>query len=234
MGAGARSRHQKSLTPRGAPSRLLLTNFLLPPPTRRQDAGCFFLNKAELEAKLESLKEEVGFLRTFYEEVRGRPGAPAIISPPSWILKLLVPGDGAAGVTRGSGGDTGQQSLRAVFSSPRGPYKAGQSCTTRSQQLGAGAASPTSSPPCPHQESRQLRANASEPLVVVQMDNSRDLDLGGVAADVRAQYEDIARRSRAEAQAWHERKVRKPSIERGWCSLLPSNQLQTDRTPPLS
>ncbi|XP_065715050.1 keratin, type II cytoskeletal 7-like [Patagioenas fasciata] len=97
-----------------------------------KDAGCLLLNKAELEAKLESLKEEAGFLRTFCEE-----------------------------------------------------------------------------------ETRQLRANASEPSVVVQMDNSRDLDLGGVAADVRAQYEDIARRSRAEAQAWHESKFEELRVTAG-------------------
>ncbi|NXV51290.1 KRT84 protein, partial [Uria aalge] len=34
----------------------------------KKDASCFFLNKEELEAKVESLKEEVEFLRTFYEE----------------------------------------------------------------------------------------------------------------------------------------------------------------------
>ncbi|NXH76886.1 K2M3 protein, partial [Hydrobates tethys] len=33
----------------------------------KKDADCFFLNKAELQAKVESLKEEVEFLRMFYE-----------------------------------------------------------------------------------------------------------------------------------------------------------------------
>ncbi|NXU29423.1 K2CO protein, partial [Thalassarche chlororhynchos] len=33
----------------------------------KKDADCFFLNKAELEAKVESLKEEVEFLRMFYK-----------------------------------------------------------------------------------------------------------------------------------------------------------------------
>ncbi|NWX10948.1 K2CO protein, partial [Caloenas nicobarica] len=98
----------------------------------KKDADCFFLNKAELEAKLESLKEEVGFLRTFYEE-----------------------------------------------------------------------------------ETQQLRANISETSVVVQMDNSRDLDLGGITADVRAQYEDIARRSRAEAQVWYESKFEELRVTAG-------------------
>ncbi|NWH55030.1 KRT84 protein, partial [Fregata magnificens] len=38
------------------------------------------------------------------------------------------------------------------------------------------------------------------------MDNSRDLHLDGIIADVKAQYKDVARRSRAEAQAWYESK----------------------------
>ncbi|KFV15191.1 Keratin, type II cuticular Hb4, partial [Pterocles gutturalis] len=89
----------------------------------KKDADCFFLNKAELQAKVESLKDEAEFLRVFHAE-----------------------------------------------------------------------------------QTHQLRAQIADTLVVVQMDNSRDLDLGGITGDVRAQYEDIARRSRAEAQAWYENK----------------------------
>lgn len=40
------------------------------------------------------------------------------------------------------------------------------------------------------------------------MDNNRDLDLDGIIAEVKAQYEDIASRSRAEAEAWYQSKVR--------------------------
>ncbi|XP_077340606.1 keratin, type II cytoskeletal cochleal-like [Lithobates pipiens] len=36
------------------------------------------------------------------------------------------------------------------------------------------------------------------------MDNSRDLDINGIIADVRAQYEEIANRSRAEAEAMYQ------------------------------
>ncbi|NXY73503.1 K2CO protein, partial [Glareola pratincola] len=89
----------------------------------KKDASCFFLNKEELEAKVESLKEEAEFLRMFYEE-----------------------------------------------------------------------------------ETHQLRAQISGTWVVMQMDNSRHLGLDGTTADVRARYEDIARRSQAEAQAWYESK----------------------------
>lgn len=53
-------------------------NFLLLSSTRLQDADCFFLKKAELEAKVESLKEEVDFLRMLYEEVRSLPVAAVV------------------------------------------------------------------------------------------------------------------------------------------------------------
>jgi len=39
------------------------------------------------------------------------------------------------------------------------------------------------------------------------MDNNRDLDLSSIIAEVKAQYEDIANRSRAEAEAWYQTKV---------------------------
>ncbi|NXW35722.1 K2CO protein, partial [Phaetusa simplex] len=98
----------------------------------KKDASCFFLNKEELEAKVETLKEEVEFLRTFYEE-----------------------------------------------------------------------------------ETHQLRAQISGTWVVMQMDNSRDLDLDGTVADVKARYEDIARRSQAEAQAWYESKFKELRVAAG-------------------
>ncbi|XP_064330252.1 keratin, type II cytoskeletal cochleal-like [Phalacrocorax carbo] len=56
------------------------------------------------------------------------------------------------------------------------------------------------------EETRQLRAQISDTSVVMQMDNSRDLNLDGIITDIKAQYKDVARRSRAEAQAWYESK----------------------------
>jgi len=47
---------------------------------------------------------------------------------------------------------------------------------------------------------------------VVEMDNSRDLDMDAIVAEVRAQYEDIANRSRAEAESWYQTKVRPPPL----------------------
>ncbi|XP_021234829.1 keratin, type II cytoskeletal cochleal-like [Numida meleagris] len=52
------------------------------------------------------------------------------------------------------------------------------------------------------EESNQLRAHISDTAVVVEMDNSRDPDLDGIVANVKAHYKDTACKSRAEAEAW--------------------------------
>ena len=43
--------------------------------------------------------------------------------------------------------------------------------------------------------------------VVLSMDNNRSLDLDSIIAEVKAQYEEIANRSRAEAEACYQTKV---------------------------
>lgn len=40
------------------------------------------------------------------------------------------------------------------------------------------------------------------------MDNSRELDVDGIIAEIKAQYDDIASRSKAEAEAWYQSRVR--------------------------
>ena len=42
------------------------------------------------------------------------------------------------------------------------------------------------------------------------MDNSRDLDMNNIVAEIKAQYDDIASRSRAEAESWYRSKVSGP------------------------
>ncbi|XP_067095329.1 keratin, type II cytoskeletal 8-like [Osmerus mordax] len=56
------------------------------------------------------------------------------------------------------------------------------------------------------EELRELQASMQDTSVVVQMDNSRALNMDQIISDVRAQYEDIAARSREEAEAWHKTK----------------------------
>lgn len=57
-----------------------------------------------------------------------------------------------------------------------------------------------------------MQDNLKETSVVVQMDNSRALNMDKIVSDVRAQYEDIAARSREEAENWHKTKV-----SNQWC-----------------
>ncbi|XP_007444608.1 keratin, type II cytoskeletal 6A-like, partial [Python bivittatus] len=55
-------------------------------------------------------------------------------------------------------------------------------------------------------ELAQLQKQISDTSVVLQMDNNRNLDINSIIAEVKAQYEDIASRSRAEAESWYQRK----------------------------
>ncbi|XP_029946898.1 keratin, type II cytoskeletal 8-like isoform X1 [Salarias fasciatus] len=55
-------------------------------------------------------------------------------------------------------------------------------------------------------EISEIQSQIKDTSVVVEMDNSRDLDMDAIVAEVRAQYEDIANRSRAEAESWYQNK----------------------------
>ncbi|NWV85174.1 K2CO protein, partial [Dasyornis broadbenti] len=61
-------------------------------------------------------------------------------------------------------------------------------------------------------ELSQMHSQISDTSVVLSMDNSRNLDLDSVIAEVKAQYEDIANRSRAEAESWYQSKERRVSL----------------------
>ncbi|KAM6976902.1 keratin, type II cytoskeletal 8-like [Aplochiton taeniatus] len=55
-------------------------------------------------------------------------------------------------------------------------------------------------------ELRELQESMKETSVVVEMDNSRALNMDQIVSEVKAQYEDIAERSRAEAENWYKAK----------------------------
>ncbi|XP_069014017.1 keratin, type II cytoskeletal 8-like isoform X1 [Embiotoca jacksoni] len=55
-------------------------------------------------------------------------------------------------------------------------------------------------------ELRELQGQIKDTSVIVEMDNSRNLDMDSIVAEVRAQYEDIASRSKAEAETWYKQK----------------------------
>ncbi|NXQ06924.1 K2C75 protein, partial [Vidua macroura] len=52
-------------------------------------------------------------------------------------------------------------------------------------------------------ELSQMQQQVSDTSVVLSMDNNRSLDLDSIIAEVKAQYEEIANRSRAEAESWY-------------------------------
>jgi basic type II keratin len=52
-----------------------------------------------------------------------------------------------------------------------------------------------------------MQSHVSDTSVVLSMDNNRCLDLDSIIAEVRIQYEDIAERSKAEAEALYQTKV---------------------------
>uniref|UniRef100_A0A8B9Z2X3 Keratin, type II cytoskeletal 8 n=1 Tax=Buteo japonicus TaxID=224669 RepID=A0A8B9Z2X3_9AVES len=71
------------------------------------------------------------------------------------------------------------------------------------------------------EELRELQSQISDTSVVLSMDNNRSLDLDGIIAEVKAQYEDIANRSRAEAESMYQIKVSRSTGPRdAGCSNL--------------
>ncbi|KAI5931580.1 Keratin, type II cuticular Hb6 [Manis javanica] len=56
------------------------------------------------------------------------------------------------------------------------------------------------------EEIRILQSHISDTSVIVKMDNSRDLNMDCIVAEIKAQYDDIASRSRAEAESWYRTK----------------------------
>ncbi|XP_069897583.1 keratin, type II cytoskeletal 7 [Dipodomys merriami] len=56
-------------------------------------------------------------------------------------------------------------------------------------------------------ELAELQSQISDTSVVLSMDNSRSLELDGIIAEVKAQYEEMANRSRADTEAWYQTKV---------------------------
>ncbi|CAK7298866.1 Keratin, type II cuticular Hb4 [Vulpes lagopus] len=55
-------------------------------------------------------------------------------------------------------------------------------------------------------EIQLLQSHISETSVIVKMDNSRDLNVDGIIDEIKAQYEEVARCSRADAEAWYQTK----------------------------
>uniref|UniRef100_A0A8C3BV20 IF rod domain-containing protein n=1 Tax=Cairina moschata TaxID=8855 RepID=A0A8C3BV20_CAIMO len=64
-------------------------------------------------------------------------------------------------------------------------------------------------------ELSQMQKTVSDTSVVLSMDNNRSLDLDSIIAEVKAQYEDIANRSRVEAETWYQSKYEELQVTAG-------------------
>ena len=82
--------------------------------------------------------------------------------------------------------------------------------------LCAGCRGPNSEQaPLRWQELSQMQSHVSDTSVVLSMDNNRSLDLDSIIAEVKAQYEEIANRSRAEAESWYQTKYEELQVTAG-------------------
>ncbi|XP_048102122.1 keratin, type II cytoskeletal cochleal-like isoform X1 [Alosa alosa] len=63
------------------------------------------------------------------------------------------------------------------------------------------------------QELSELQAELQDISVIVEMDNSRELDMQQIVCDVKEQYEGISLRSRKEVEIWHQTKFNQISAQ---------------------
>ncbi|XP_064161545.1 keratin, type II cytoskeletal 8 isoform X1 [Anguilla rostrata] len=63
------------------------------------------------------------------------------------------------------------------------------------------------------EELREMQASIKDTSVIVQMDNSRNLNMDQIVSEVKAQYEEIAAKSREEAEAWYKSKFDQMSFQ---------------------
>ncbi|ELW71455.1 Keratin, type II cytoskeletal 73 [Tupaia chinensis] len=64
-------------------------------------------------------------------------------------------------------------------------------------------------------EIAQIQSHISDTSVILSMDNNRNLDLDSIIAEVRAQYEEIALKSKAEAEALYQTKFQELQLAAG-------------------
>uniref|UniRef100_A0A8C8A4P5 IF rod domain-containing protein n=1 Tax=Otus sunia TaxID=257818 RepID=A0A8C8A4P5_9STRI len=75
------------------------------------------------------------------------------------------------------------------------------------------------------QERAQLDCQLCDTSVIVQMDNSRDLDMEGIIKSVECCYEEIAQKSKAEVEAFYQTRLEELHSSRGkFCDDLRNNQ----------
>ncbi|XP_075951628.1 keratin, type II cytoskeletal 8-like [Anarhichas minor] len=64
-------------------------------------------------------------------------------------------------------------------------------------------------------ELRELQGQIKDTSVIVEMDNSRDLDMDSIVAEVKAQYEAIAASNRRDTEQWYQQKYQEMEVNAG-------------------
>ncbi|XP_054464382.1 LOW QUALITY PROTEIN: keratin, type II cytoskeletal 8-like [Anoplopoma fimbria] len=64
-------------------------------------------------------------------------------------------------------------------------------------------------------ELRELQGQIKDTSVIVEMDNSRNLDMDSIVAEVKAQYETIANANRAETEQWYQQRFQEMQTNAG-------------------
>nr|XP_033794123.1 keratin, type II cytoskeletal 5-like [Geotrypetes seraphini] len=64
-------------------------------------------------------------------------------------------------------------------------------------------------------ELSQMQTHISDTSVILSMDNNRNLNLDSIIAEVKTQYEEIANKSRAEAESWYQSKYEELQVTAG-------------------
>lgn len=144
--------------------------------------------KVDLSAKVDALQQEIEFLQVLYAAV----SLGLKLSGSPWAAwKTKEKGEGSLVCPWGAGGELAL-----------GTQKAGAECFLRTH-------------PCPTaQELAEAQQAVSTTNVVLSMDNNRHLDPDSILSEVKAQYKEITQRSKAEAEALYQTKVRT------WRSIL--------------
>lgn len=60
---------------------------------------------------------------------------------------------------------------------------------------------------CPYRKSTSFSCTSLDTSMVVKMDNSQELNMDSVVAEIKAQYDEVASCSQAEAESWYQTKV---------------------------
>ncbi|XP_063747981.1 keratin, type II cytoskeletal 5 isoform X2 [Eleginops maclovinus] len=64
-------------------------------------------------------------------------------------------------------------------------------------------------------ELNELQGQIKDTSVIVEMDNSRNLDMDSIVAEVKAQYEEIAANSKKDAESWYQQKFQEIQTSAG-------------------